>query len=431
MKQSLFAIALMVCFCVTAFAQEKQEKQEKGLSAGIPVNYDEEDVGDIYDGLPDPLVFNNGKPVKNAKQWEKRRAEIIELLEVNQYGRWPEKPPLRYTVDTDEGLGGEAVRKQVTVFFSDDNEGPRVDVLIYLPKQAKGPSPLLLNLSFFSNNYTVMEPGVKDGRRWDAKTKTMVPAPSFPMQGPARPGGMTETIKKFLDAGFGFATLCYTDITPDFQDDAELGVRGLYPKPEADGWGSISAWAWGISQVIDYFEVDNDIDAKRIALTGSSRLGKTTMWTGARERRIAVVIPSCSGEGGAALSRRDYGETVAHLTEPSRFPYQFAPNYAKWGNQVHNMPVDAHMIIACIAPRPLLLSTGALDKWSDPKGEFISAVLAGPVYRFLGKDDLGVTEMPEPEQPIYHTLGYVMHKEKHGVMPQDWDYYLEFLKRYL
>ena len=198
-----------------------------------------------------------------------------------------------------------------------------------------------------------------------------------------------------------------------------------------DSWGSISCWAWGVSNVMDYFEKDPDIDAKRVALTGCSRLGKTTIWTGAREERIAVVMPSCSGEGGAAISRRWYGETVAHLTEPTRYPYQFAPNYAKWGNDVNNMPVDANLLVALIAPRPLLLQTGSTDTWSDAKGEFFAAVEAGPVYKLLGKDDLGTDVMPAADQPIYNTLGYVMHEGGHGVMPQDWTYYLEFMKKHL
>lgn len=409
--------------------------QQRDTVAGIPVNYDEALVGDWKSSLPDPLTMNDGSPVTTPKQWiKKRRPEIVKLFEEEQYGKWPtRKPKLRYTVATDSGLDGTAIRKQVTLFFSPKDTVPRVDVLIYLPKDANGPVPLLLNLNFSPNNLVVDDPGVKVGRRWNAETKTMVPAYPFGVRkGPK----MDETIKKYLDAGFGFATLCYTDIDPDFNHGATLGVRGLYLKdgkmePAADEWGSISAWAWGVSNVMDYFEKDADIDARRIALTGCSRLGKTTMWTGARETRIAVVMASCSGEGGAALSRRNYGETVAHLTEETRFPYQFAANYGKYAMDVTKSPVDANMLIALIAPRPLLLQTGTTDTWSDPKGEFVAAVEAGKVYELLGKDDLGTLTMPQADQPIYHTLGYVMHEGGHGVLPQDWDYYLEFMKRFL
>ena len=422
-------VILLCCVLLgaAAFAQDRD------TVAGIYVNYDELKVGDYKAGLPDPLVFNNGKPVRNTRDWTKRRAEIVKIFEDNEYGRWPAgKPALRYDVSRDAGFGGEAVRKQITLYFSPDNDGPRVDVLVYLPKDAAGPVPTLLNLSFSPNNMVVSDPGVKPGRRWDPKTRTMSEAASMP--GP-NPFGMDETVKRYLREGFGFATLCYTDITPDFQDDDELGLRGLYHKPGTprtdDDWGSISAWAFGVSCLMDYFEKDPDVDAKRIALTGCSRLGKTTIWTGAIEPRIKVVMPSCSGEGGAAMSRRVYGETVAHLTEPSRFPYQFCPKYAYWSDKLTQMPMDAHMLVALIAPRPLLLQTGTTDNWSDPKGEWLSLIEARKVYQLLGQDVPAGDEFPAADQPYYTTLGYVMHEGGHGVMPQDWTYYLEFMKRHL
>lgn len=422
-----------VWLCCLLLGAAVASGQDRDTVAGIPVNYDELLVGDYKAGLPDPLIFNNGKPVKNARQWAKRRAEIVKIFEENQYGKWPAKrPALRYDVAQDEGFGGEAVRKQITLYFSPDNDGPRVDVLVYLPKDAVGAVPILLNLSFSPNNMAISDPGVKPGRRWDPKTKTMVESPSMPGFGGF---GMDATAKKYLKEGFGFATLNYSDITPDFQDNNELGLRGLYHTPGApradDDWGSISAWALGVSLLMDYFEKDPDIDAKRVALTGCSRLGKTTIWTGAIEPRIKVVMPSCSGEGGAAISRRVYGETVAHLTEPTRYPYQFCPKYAYWGDKLTQMPMDAHMLVALIAPRPLLLQTGSTDIWSDPMGEWLALIEGRKVYQLLGKDVPAGDELPAADQPIYTTLGYVMHEGGHGIQPQDWDYYLEFMKRHL
>ena len=426
---------IMLLLCCALLGAAVVSAQDRDVIAGIPVNYDESKVGDYKLGLPDPLTFNNGKPVKNARQWKKRRAEIVKLFEENQYGKWPaKKPALRYDVQQDLGFDGTAVRKQITLYFSPDNDGPRVDVLLYLPKDAVGPTPILLNLSFSQNNMVVGDPGVKPGHRWDPRTKTFVEVPAMQMPGGMR-FGMDATIKKYLQEGFGFATLCYTDITPDFEDNDELGLRGLYHTPgtpRADNdWGSISAWALGVSRLMDYFEKDPDVDATRVAITGCSRLGKTTIWTGAIEPRIKVVMPSCSGEGGAAMSRRNYGETVAHLAEKTRFPYQFCPKYGYWGDKVHEMPVDAHMLVALIAPRPLLLQTGSTDNWSDPKGEWLSLIEARKVYQLLGQDVPASDEMPAADQPIYSTLGYVMHEGGHGVMPQDWTYYLEFMKRHL
>ena len=217
MKKHYLLLTFLACFCFSGFAQDREEV------AGIPVNYDESKVGDYKATLPDALTMLNGKKVTTAKQWyKKRRPEIVKLFEENQYGRWPaRKPALRYDVTKDLGFDGTAVRKQITLYFSEDNEGPRVDVLVYLPKDANGPSPILLNLSFSPNNYVVSDPGVKEGRRWNPKTGKMESTPSMPAGGRGMMRmGMNETIKTFLKEGFGFATLCYTDITPDFQDNA-------------------------------------------------------------------------------------------------------------------------------------------------------------------------------------------------------------------
>jgi hypothetical protein len=173
------------------------------------------------------------------------------------------------------------------------------------------------------------------------------------------------------------------------------------------------------------------VDAKRVAIVGASRLGKTVLWAGARDPRFALVIASCSGEGGAALSRRNFGETVKHLTAPTRYPYQFAANYQKLADRADESPVEAHLLLALIAPRPLLLQTGDTDLWSDPKGEFLSAVAAGPVYRMLGAQDLGTEQMPPAGQPILHRLGYYMHAGGHGTLPSDWPLFLKFMQLHL
>jgi hypothetical protein len=183
-----------------------------------------------------------------------------------------------------------------------------------------------------------------------------------------------------------------------------------------------------VSRAIDYFETDRDIDAKRVAIMGVSRLGKTVMWAGAHDIRVAAVIASCSGEGGAALSRRDYGETIAHLVAPTRFPYQFCGNYKKWAADPGKSPIDAHMLIALMAPRPVLLQTGSEDGWSDPKGEFLAAVAAEPVYRLFGKQGLATNEWPAPGQAIFHDICYFMHAGGHGTLPSDWDIFLKFLE---
>jgi hypothetical protein len=213
-------------------------------------------------------------------------------------------------------------------------------------------------------------------------------------------------------------------------------VRKLYLKegqtePAPDEWGSIAAWAWGVSRAMDYFERDMDVDAKRVAVMGVSRLGKTVLWAGAHDTRIALVIASCSGEGGAALSRRNYGETIKHLVAPTRFPYQFCANYAQWADKVNEFPVDAHMLIALIAPRPVLLQTGYTDRWSDPYGEFLAAVATSSVYKLLGKQGLDTDKMPAAGEPILHTIGFYMHPGGHGSAPADWPVFLKFMQMHL
>jgi hypothetical protein len=398
--------------------------------AGIPVNYDESLVGGYT--LPDPLLLSDGRRVRDAKTWYgKRRPEIVRLFEEHQFGRSPGRPAGVSFDVFDKGtpaLGGKALRRQVTIYFSRDKAGPKMDLLVYLPAGARKPVPLLLNLSFTANSNTVDDPGVKPGEVWGRDGKR-VPATQGPIFGKL-------DVLPFLASGIGVATVYYGDIDPDFPGGIRQGVRALYLKrgqaePAPDEWGTIAAWGWGLSRALDYFETDRGVDAKRVAVTGASRLGKTVLWAGARDTRFALVIASCSGEGGAALSRRNFGETVKHLTAPSRYPYQFAANYQKLADRINESPVDAHLLLALIAPRPLLLQTGDTDLWSDPRGEFLSAVAAGPVYRLLGKQDLGTAVMPPAGRPILRTLGYYMHAGGHGTIPSDWEQYLKFMRLHL
>ena len=421
---SIGTLLIATLFCTLANAQQKAPASEV---AGIPVNYDESKVGTYT--LPDPLVLADGKPVRDAKTWtEKRRPEVVRLFEENQYGRSPGSPAgLKFDV-SDKGtpaFEGKAIRRQVTVLFGADK---KMDVLLYLPAQAAKPVPFLLNLGFSANSNTVDDPGVKEGQVWSADQKRVSAS-----QG--RKFGKID-VARLIDAGFGFGTIYYGDIDPDFAGGIPYGVRSLYLKPgqtepAPDEWGAISAWAWGLSRAMDYLETDKAVDAKRVAIVGVSRLGKTVMWAGAHDTRFALVIASCSGEGGAALSRRNYGETIAHLTAPTRYSYQFCANYAKFAEHVSQMPVDANMLVALMAPRPVLLQTGDTDYWSDPKGEFLAAVAAGPVYRLLGKQGLETEEMPPAGTGIFHTIGYFEHAGGHDSLPTDWDVYLKFLRMHL
>jgi hypothetical protein len=399
--------------------------------AGIPVNYDEAKVGSYT--LPDPLVTTKGVRVRDTATWMRvRRPEILRMMESIQFGRAPDKP-VRVTVDRfDTGtvaLGGKALRRQTTLYFTDDRNGPKVELLSYVPAVAKGPVPLLLQISFSPNASVVDDPGIKPEDMWNNREKKRVPAP------PPYPAGRVDVLP-FLASGIGFATLYYGDIEPDFDGGSAFGIRGRYLKPgqtqfEPDEWGAIAAWSWGLRRVMDHLQTERAIDAKRVALLGSSRLGKTVLWTGAMDQRFAVILASVSGESGAALSRRNYGETVRLMTDSSRYDYQFARAYQTYGNRVNELPFDGHMLVSLIAPRPLLLQTGSTDFWSDPKGEYLAAVAASPVWKLFGKEGLAVDHYPAPGEPVLSTLGYSMHEGRHGILPYDWPIFLRFLEKYL
>ncbi len=413
------SIRLFFTLTLTGFAAFCQTAPSPALTA----NYDEAQVGTYT--LPDPLLLADGQRVRDASAWnKKRRPEIVKLFETNMHGRSPGRPAAMSFDVFDKGtpaLDGKAIRRQVTIYFSADKNGPKIDMPIYLPAGATKPVPLLLCLNFSAN--AIDDPGAKLGEVW-SRDKTRVPAS----------GGLgfgKMKIDNFLAAGFGVATVYYGDIDPDFAGGIPFGVRALYLKPgqtepAPDEWGAIAAWGWGLSRAMDYLETDRGVDSKRVAILGVSRLGKTVLWAGARDTRFAMVIASCSGEGGASLSRRNYGETVKNLND--RFGYQFCANYRKFGDHVDQMPVDSNMLLSLIAPRPLYLQTGDEDKWSDPKGEFLAAVAAEPVYRLLGKQGLGTDQPPPPGVAIMHTIGYHMHAGKHGTIPSDFDLFLKFMQ---
>lgn len=400
--------------------------------ANIPVNYTEAKVGTYT--LPDPLKLANGQAVTDAATWtEKRRPEILKMIEEGQFGRSPARPAEMTFDVTDKGtpaFDGKATRKQVTIYFTKDKTKDYVDVLIYLPAAAKGPVPVLLSMGWSANNLAVSDPGVKVGRTWNARTKERTPATPAPG---GRPGFGRLNVLPVIEKGFGIATFNYSDVDPDSLGSVAQGIRGHYLKegqkePAPEEWGAIAAWAWGISRIVDYFETDPQIDAKKVAIMGVSRQGKTVLWAGAHDTRIALVLASCSGEGGAALSRRNYGETIAHLVAPTRYPYQFCANYAKYAEDPKQQPFDSHMLVALMAPRPVLLQTGNTDGWSDPKGEFMAAIAAGPVYKLFGKQGLETDKMPEAGQPILHTIGYLMHVGGHGSLPGDMTVFLNFMQ---
>jgi hypothetical protein len=396
------------------------------MGQAASANYDEAKAGTFT--LPDPLVFNNGQPVKTARQWRKRRrAEILQLLQTNVYGRSP-KPPKRIhfqALDVEpKALGGKAMRKQVTIYFPTHQAEAHEDLLLYLPSDAPKPVPVILALNFFGNQSVTSDPGVKAATIWAGK-------PPVRQQAPEESRGRDREfdIEKILARGYGFATVCYADLEPDFSGGYKEGIRQLFfepgqTEPAPDDWGAIGAWAYGLSRALDYLEKDQDVDAKRVAVMGHSRLGKTALWAGAQDTRFAMVLSSCSGRGGASPWRRNYGETLRSMSKA--FPFWFCPNLFKYLDQVDKLPVDSHDLIALIAPRPVYITSAQEDQWADPHGMFMAAVAAGPVYKLLNAQGLDTDQMPAINQPIMHTIAFHIRDGKHAVTTFDWDQFLAF-----
>lgn len=424
--KSSFKIWLFQCFLIIVANNSLGQKQD--TIAGIPVNYDESKTG-IYT-LPELLVLQNGEKVTNAKTWmKKRRPEILHLYETEQFGKCPERPKRDFNV-FDSGtpaFDGKAIRKQVTLYFTEDTADYKADLLLYLPASVQKPVPVFLTVGFMPNSLMINDQGIKEGNMWGRDGKRI------PVQNGRRQSSLN--VEQFISEGIGVATIYYGDIEPDFAEGIKYGIRGHYLKevetwPAPDEWGTISAWAWGLSYVMDYFEKDSLVDEKRVALHGVSRLGKTVLWTGARDQRFGMILASCSGEGGAALSMRNYGETIAHMIAPTRYFYQFCDNRAKYSDNPQTSPIDAHMLVSLIAPRPLLLQTGDTDGWSDPKGEFLAAVAAEPVYHLFGKKALETEIMPAAGTPVLNDLGYYIHSGGHGTVPEDYNIYIQFMKKH-
>jgi len=398
-----------------------------GKAVRVP-NFDESKVGSYT--LPDPLVLSNGEPVRDARTWRtRRRPEILALFESIMYGRAPGRPADERFEIFDRGtpaLGGRATRKQVMIHLLKDPNAPQIQLVEYIPAGARKPVPMLLMIGFTAPSGMFDDPGIRPGMVWDQATRKKVPASRSPQV--AR-----IDVTRFLDAGIGVAAFYYGDLDPDFPGGYALGIRALYDKVDEaerppDAWGAFSAWAWSLSRVQDYLETDPAVDAKRVAIQGASRLGKTVLWAAARDQRFAAVIACCSGKMGSALMRRNFGEGINK--DGSGTAYWVAGNLGKYAEREDALPMDGHMLLALIAPRPVLLQTGKADHAADPKGEFLSAVAAGPVYRLLGKQDLGAASWP-PAAPILNDIGYTMHEGGHGIDAADWDIYLAFLRRHL
>lgn len=396
-----------ILLLIVSLAGAREPKEYDGN-----VIYDEAKIPH-YD-LPPLLVTVEGKPVTTAEQWRTiRRPQIMSLFANLIYGRVPEPgSPLQVAFKvqkTDpEFMGGKATRKDVRIRITSDKGEANMRVLVFVPNKAAKPAPAFLKHSF--NN--------TQSRDFEAHPEQW---------GRLRNGW---PLGKFFDRGYAFVAVYQQDLVGHNEVSFLNSIQSLfYPKgqsfPRANEWGVLSAVAWGAMRAMDYLETDGDIDHTRVAVMGHSKMGKATLWTAAQDERFALAISAQSGCAGAALWRRRSGETLEKMV--TRFPYWLCRNAWKFVGQEDDLPVDQHMLLACIAPRPVYVHSGVEDTWADGRGEYLSAYHASEVYRLLGKKGLSSEASPPVGQAIIKSeVGYHIREGGHSIEMVDWERFLEF-----
>ncbi len=379
-------------------------------------NYDESKANP-WPNLPDPLVLKNGQKVTTPEiWWNARRPEIVEDFDREIYGRIPRDTPKvnwEVTATTLDSNGAVPTITKKLVGHVDNSSYPLITVDIQLtlttPANATGPVPVIMEFGW--------------GKLWGNR--------------PRGGGGKPDWKQQVLGKGWGYAIIIPTSIQADNGNGLTQGIIGLCNKGQPrkpDDWGTLRAWAWGASRALDYFETDKSVDAKRVGLEGHSRYGKATLVAMATDRRLAVAFVSSSGEGGAKLHRRDWGEIVENLASSGEYHWM-AGNFLKYAGPLNwnDLPVDAHELVALCAPRPVFISAGITngDGWVDAKGMFMAAAAAGPVYKLLGKKDMGTAEFPPIGTPLIDgEIAFRQHNSGHTPVP-NWPTFLTFAQRYL
>jgi len=373
-----------------------------------------------YTTLPDPLTLKNGKKVTDAQMWwNKRRPEIVEDFDSRVYGRVPKNTPnVKWEVvkDTIEMNGSFSVHTKKLVGHVDNASYPAISVNIDLtlstPASAKGPVPVIMEFGF------IFPPGFAPPRDTSRN-----PPPTWQQQ--------------LLAKGWGYAVLIPTSFQADNGAGLTQGIIGLTNKGQRrkpDDWGTLRAWAWGASRALDYFEIDKSVDAKHVGIEGLSRYGKATIVTMAYDPRFAIAFVGSSGAGGTKILRRVFGEQVENLASSGEYHW-FAGNFINYAGPLtpNDLPVDAHELVALCAPRPVFISSGSPTvegRWVDAKGMFLGGAYAGPVYKLLGKKDLGTVEMPPMDTGLMDSdIAFRQHSGGHTTGP-NWPYFIMFASRY-
>jgi len=394
------------------------------LVPAVEVNYNEAKVGSYT--LPDPLRMQDGRTVTDAAMWyRERRPEILRLFQEQVYGIPSPRPKaenFRLVREDRNALNGRATRRDIEVDITAATNGTALRFTLFLPNHTPKPLPVFVGVHVFDTAHAYPRPAV---------VRQIPGAPKPTAAENARIG--EATTDRILARGYGLASLNIEHLSPDSATNWWQGVARLFGRtepgpPKAKETGALGLWAWGLSRAMDYFETTARVDARRVILIGHSRMGKTALWAGANDERFAAVISNCSGCGGAALSMRNYGETVAVITRA--FPHWFCGNFTQYASHESRLPVDQHELVALIAPRPVYIASAVEDRWADPRGSFLAALHAEPVYRLLNAGGLGTTNFPSPDHPVGDTLHYHVRSGQHDLTDYDWEHYLDFADRY-
>lgn len=417
MKNAWSALVLVTLGGSPALAQQK-------------ANYEESRVPNYT--LPELLVTTDGIKITSTHDWEKkRRPELLSAFASQTYGRTPDDTGIevRYEVLTEdpEALQGRATSRQVKLVFSNGNKELEAILLLYMPNDANGRVPVFVGYNFKGNHSTTHDTTILYTKNF-ALVKS-ADHPDWERGCQANRWSYSDII----DRGYAVATMCYHDIFPDksgLKDHSVVSLFNGYGEgPEApDEWQAIGAWAWGSSRIVDYLFTENRIDRKKIIIMGHSRQGKAALWAGAQDPRFNIVISNNSGEGGAAISRREYGESIAQVS--SIQPAWFCPAFNEYRGREQQRPIDQHQLIALMAPRPVYVASAVEDRWADPKGEYLGAYHSSPVYQLYGLKGLDSPEIPGLNQPIMNDIGYHIRDGIHDVTQYDWLRFMDFADRH-
>ena len=353
--------------------------------------------------IPDPLKKADGTRVTTKEEWESTlRPQTLQLFRENIYGITPIGKPADFksTVirEIPDALDGKATLKEIEITFTTPKGTGKIRPVVVLPNAEKQPVGAFLLI--INRRPDLLDPAN--------------PNEFFPM-------------REIIARGYAAVAFHYGDVDIDKVDGYEKGLRSHYDAapPAANAWGSIAAWAWGASRVMDHLETESRIDPKRVAVVGHSRGGKTALWAGAEDRRFSLVISNDSGSTGAAIARTKKGEHIANINK--NFPYWFCSNYKKFNGKENDLPVDQHQLLALIAPRLLYVASASEDTWADPEAEFLSCVKASPVYSLYKPTAIGAETIPAPEKPLHQSsIGYHVRTGKHDLTLVDWNFYMDF-----